>query len=255
MNNIPFEPQNPLEESLARACMDPAHRPQFYQDFLAAKILVIQDGPAPLEQGSTVLQPGQQLRIQSIEFQGKRCLPIFSSLPRLQAVIRTEMGYLELVARDFLTLTRGAAVMLNPGSPYGKEFTADEIARMLDGTLWQPRQAVTVQQATPVLFGQPARYPAELAAALRRLFGERAGVRRAWLALYDNPAGDEPPHLLVALEVDGDPAIIMGEAGLVASSVPVPDPPVDFTCLTGLGGMESYFKQVPPFYDADKPAA
>jgi len=43
-----------------------------------------------------------------------------------------------MAARDFLELTRGADVLLNPGSDYGKELLASEIESLLDGSIFGP---------------------------------------------------------------------------------------------------------------------
>ncbi|HZS48254.1 MAG TPA: enhanced serine sensitivity protein SseB C-terminal domain-containing protein [Blastocatellia bacterium] len=244
-----FEPQNDLEQSLMRAATDPAHRPQFYRDFLESDIFVIQAGPPDGESGPTTLESGYQLRIESVKFNGKDCLPIFSSLPRLQAVLKSEATYLALNAREFLKITSGADLVLNPGSPYGKEFTAAEIASLLDGSIWKPSQQYVAEENTQVMLGQPARYPEELVSALKRLFNNRYEVKRAWLAHYYNPKQAEKAHTLIAIETVRNFEQVASEAGIVANNVNVPDPPIDFVQITGKGGFEDYFlKSVEPFY-------
>jgi hypothetical protein len=129
-----FEPQNRLEESLVKAATQPESRPQFYRDFLESELYLLPHGEVP-EIKDGVLQTGSQVAFQAVEIEGKTWLPIFSSLPRLQAALDTERPYLRMAARTFLELTRGADILLNPGSDYGKQFLADEIARLLDGSI------------------------------------------------------------------------------------------------------------------------
>jgi len=244
-----FEPQNDLERSLLRAAADPAHRPQFYRDFAASRIFVINDGEPLAAEGETTLQEGRSLRLRTIELNGKLYLPIFSSLPRLQALLQEEARYIALNALEFLEITRGADLVLNPGSDYGKEFTAAEVESILDGSIGRPDETYVAQKDTQVLIGQPANYPTELVEALKRLFAARKDVKRAWLAHFCNPERDEKAHTLVALDVTGDWDEVAAAVGIVAQSTPLPDPPVDLMQITGRGGVEDYFKSVEPFYE------
>ena len=119
-----------------------------------------------------------------MERDGKTYLPVFTSLPRLQAVLPDKATYLRLNARELLKLTRGAALLLNPGSAYGKEITPAEAAGIADGSLWQPESSRVVARDTRVLLGAPARYPTALVTALARFFKTKKQVQRAWLAHF-----------------------------------------------------------------------
>ena len=52
----------------------------------------------------------------------------------MQDYVKQESKYLSINGRALLDLTRGAPVILNPASEYGKELHADEVRRLLDGT-------------------------------------------------------------------------------------------------------------------------
>jgi len=248
-----FDPINDLERSLVKAATDPAHRPQFYRDFVGADIFVVQRGPAPVAEEHRALSKGETLELITCEHEGKTVLPIFSSLPRLQVFIKKEACYLAMKASDFLQVTQGTTLMLNPGSDYGKEFTAKEVASILDGSLWKPSERWVVQKKTTVHIGQPASYPSELVTALSRYFQKTRQVKRAYLAHYFNPERDEKAHTLIAIEVSGDWDQVAAGAGIVANGVLVPDPPVDFTPITGEAGFKDYFRQgIKPFYEKKK---
>src|SRR5262245_36368905 len=122
-----FEPQNQFERILMKAASDPAQRPQFYKDLTGAELFFIQEGPLPEKNERIVLEEEQSLQIREIEQNGKRYIPVFSSLPRLQAVIESEVSFMALNALEFMKITRGAELILNPGSDYAKEFTREEI--------------------------------------------------------------------------------------------------------------------------------
>ena len=64
-----------------------------------------------------------------------------------------------------------------------------------------------------------------------------------------DPARDEKPHTLIAIETTGDFNEVSAEVGMVARRVKIPDPPLDVAAITGRGGFEDYFlKKSPPFY-------
>ena len=243
-----FTPENRLEECLVAATSDPAARPEFYRQLVAADILIIDEGAAPETHGQRTLETGHELKIRSIEVNGESYLPIFSSLARLQAVIQSEVTYLAMNALELMKVTRGARLLLNPGSDYGKEFLPEEIESIVDGSIWRPDASYTTEQDTQVLLGQPARYPEELVQVLKRVFEGNANVNGAWLAHFFNPASGEPAHTLVAIDADGDWEQVVSEAGIATNGVTVPDPPVDFIRLRG-SSLESYFSSVEPFYE------
>lgn len=222
-----FEPQNDLERSLMAATSDPAARPQFYRDLAASELFVIDDG-SDLEQ--------HQLRVRNVDWNGESYLPVFSSLPRLQAMIQEEVGYIALKAMDLMNITRGARLLLNPGSDYGKALLPEEIESILDGSIWQ--------QETPVLLAQPANFPTELVEVLRSVFARHPGARKAYLAHFSNPA----PHTLIAIDASEDWERIVTNVRIAAEGVEVPDPPIDFVRLAG-SGLESYFQSIEPFYE------
>ncbi|HUB26280.1 MAG TPA: enhanced serine sensitivity protein SseB C-terminal domain-containing protein, partial [Tepidisphaeraceae bacterium] len=113
-----------------------------------------------------------------------------------------------------------------------------------------PSKVFSPEKPTRVLLSQPKNYPTELVAALTRCFQSMRQVRRAYLAHCLFAAPSEKPHTLIGLEVSGDWHQVAASAGMVAQSVEVPHPPVDFMQMTGKSGVENYFKSVKPFYDA-----
>ncbi len=243
-----FEPQNNLERSLVKAAAEPAHRPQFYQDFLAAEIFVLPHGEMPkIENG--ILQSGTQLALQHMELEGKTYLPFFSSLVRLQATLQEEREYLRMGVRPFLAMTQGATLLLNlnPGSDYGKEFLPSEIAQLLDGSMFQSPQPYVVKQDTEILIGQPANYPDNLVASLRQLYAKLPKVRAAYLAQYHDPSRDESPGVLVALDVAGDYEKILADSGICVRGISPEYHHLDFVDLQ-TSSLKDYFLKTKPFY-------
>ncbi len=120
-----------------------------------------------------------------------RFLPVFSSLARMQDYVKQESKFLSINGRALLDLTRGAPVILNPASEYGKELTADQVQQLLDG----PRSE------TRLILGSNE-YPAALVALLTAMFANRPDVERAWMipaAFADRP---DEPRALIGVELD-----------------------------------------------------
>jgi hypothetical protein len=243
-----FEPVNSLEKSLMNAATNPSSRPQFYRDLLEADIFVIQYGKSNLNIQNEVLQEGTQLKIQHIERDGIAWLPIFSSLQRLQQSLRSEANYLQFKARDFFEITRGAHVILNPGFDYGKEFVPQEIAGMLDGSIFKPTQTYVTPKDTKVLIGQPAKYPHELVKVLSEYFARNKSVNRAYLVLFHNPESGEKPHLLIGIDASGDWEKVFGDAGMIGSEVMGKEEPIDFIRLDQPGFSQRIINSTKPFY-------
>lgn len=243
-----FEPINDLEKSLINAATNPAARPQFYRDILESDIYLINHSDDQTNIKNNVLQAGTQLNIQSFERDGQVWLPIFTSLQRLEEYIRSNANYLQMRGRDFFEITRGAYVMLNPTFSYGKEFFPDEISQMLDGSIFQPTKTYTAQKDTQVLIGQPAVYPTELIKALASYFAKNPLVNKAYLALMSNPT-EEKPHLLVAIDGNGDWQKIVGDAGVIASQAIEKGEVIDFMRLNNNSLSKTVMRQSKPFYE------
>jgi len=152
-------------------------------------------------------------------------------------------------AKALLQLTRGGHLVLNPGQTYGKEFVPDEIAHLVDGTLFTPQETYTTRHDVQVLIGQPALYPQELVDALRRVFVTLPSVKKAYLAQYVNPERDPDPGLIICVETDGRLPwqTVVADAGMVANSVLQMHKFVDFMPYTATG-FTAYFDKQQPFY-------
>ena len=239
----PFEPINLLEMALKDATDDPAFRPRFYGELLDSKVLIVPAGEKPRIVNGVVLK-NTKIAIANIEFGGRSCIPFFTSEARLPP--GTE--YLALDARALFQMTRGAYLVMNPGAAYGKEFFPDEVSRLLDGSVFEPRERYVAQKPMQVMIGQPSEYPKELVAALSRLYGSIAEVKRAWVAFYQNPERDKEGGLLIGVDVESrDMDRISGQSGIVIEGVPKKQKYVDLVRYDG-SGVSGYFSNQKPFY-------
>ena len=129
-----FVPENSLEEALLRADRNPMSKREFHRLLLGSDLIVIGriEGRGPSPAGAPLL-PGEKLQIASAQYEGRRVIPIFSSMTRLSAHLegRTE-GYVLLNGRALFEMTRGATLLLNIGSDLGWELAPEEVFGLLD---------------------------------------------------------------------------------------------------------------------------
>ena len=256
MNQPDFKPVNRLEEVLVTACTEPSARPEFYRLLLESELFLLTPD-APQQEGHRVLEAKTNVSFVHLQNNNGPFLPIFTSQQRLQEAVNQTgqvYGFLGLRGKDLFPLLaqRPPAAILNPGVAYGKEFTPDEIERLADGSIVRNESRV-VQKATQVMLGQPAKYPAEIVAALKKLFAQHSSVQAAYLGWIHDPSSEEPPHLIIGIECDGDMQNISKEAGITAQGLLGQNEFVDFVQVGGgKGSLDSYFKkQTKPFYQAE----
>jgi hypothetical protein len=243
--------ENDLEQALRRAASEPAHRPEFYRLLLDSTIFVLGTSGQHYE-GTVTLKAAEKVEIKSwLRADGSSVIPFFSSLAALQRAIESDERYIALPARTFFAITRGAELVLNPRSDFGKEFTPAEIEALLsEGVNRSPKQMV-MEKDSKVLLGQPKDYPIDLVASLSTLFTKHSNVKAAYLALMLDPSVAEKPNLIVGIEADGDYEKVMREAGTVAGDTAPNAEPVDLIrVVRGESGLGEYFiKEVKPFYE------
>src|SRR5471032_1219800 len=113
-------------------------------------------------------------------------------------------------------MTRGAPVILNPASEYGKELSAVEVAQLLDGPKPDGEPRTIIGEAD---------YPVALVEALGSLFGSRTDIAAAWMIQVTFADRAKEPHPLVGIEMDtksgGDwPSLIRSIEAAAEASVP-----------------------------------
>jgi hypothetical protein len=190
-----FIPENELEQALVEAVKAPAAAPDFYRLLLESNLLVL--GTAEGQEGAIdqfSLAAGSRLNLVTGLKDGHQYLPVFSSLTRMQEYVKQESRYLSIKGRDLLDLTRGAPVILNPASEYGKELTAEQIGQLLN-----PGQSFSGARRS--IIGE-VDYPMPLVNALTRLFSTRPEVEGAWMIQVTFADRAQEPHPLIGIETD-----------------------------------------------------
>jgi len=248
---------NILEIALELAASEPAHRPEFYRLLLESTIFILgssgqlTDGD---DEGLVTLKANTPIEVVNwIRPDGSSVIPFFSSLRALQRAITSDEKYLALPARTFFEITRGAELILNPRSEFGKEFTSTEVEALLTEGVNKLATPMVAEKATEVLLGQPANYPTAMVASLTTLLGKHRNVRAAYLALMHDTSRDEKPHLMVGIECDDEFENVVREAGTVAADTAPAGEPVDLIrVIRGESGIAQYFlEKVKPFYERE----
>lgn len=243
-----FSNENIVEMSLRKASTEPAYRAEFYKNLLTEKLIVLTDKMQHPE-GIKILEENSNANIITF-LDGK--IPVFTSTSKIfdKGFIKEQVPFLEMKGKHLFNLATGATFILNPYSDYGKELLPNEIESLLKGTiLTDNHKQITIQQDTHVQIGQPANYPTEIVNSLKALFAGRPSVKAAYLGWIYNPSSSEPPHLIFALDIEGEKQSITNEAGYTAQNLSNPNDIIDFIQIDDIGGLCDYFtKQTIPFY-------
>jgi hypothetical protein len=246
MSNDWGAPQNELESSLMSAATDAAARPMFYKVLANAKVLIVPVGEMPTIVDDVVREPGK-LQLAKVAIQGQLHIPLFSSEARLPQDTR----YLGLAAADLFKMTQGEHLVLNPGAEYGKVLMPGEIARILDGSIFNPTETFTVKEPTKAMIGQPKDYPTEFVAALKRYFATEPLVEKAFLAQHLIVGVHNEPALLVSiLAPEEEFSRIAGAVGVIAQSTKKAQKAVDIVQFDDR--TTSYFANQEPIYSRKK---
>ncbi len=243
-----FFNESDLERSLRKAATEPAYRVEFYKKLLTEKLVVL-TSKTSIPAGEHTLKEDTNVDIATLE-DGR--IPVFTSTSKIfdKGIIKEQVSFLEMKGEDLFKLATGATFILNPYSDYGKELLPDEIKSLLNDTiLTDQHKQITVQEDTQVQIGQPANYPTDIVNSLKKLFIERPAVKAAYLGWIYNPTAGEPPHLIFALDIEGEKQTITNEAGFTAQQLSKPADIIDFIQIDTNDGLSDYFlNQTTAFY-------
>jgi len=240
---MPFISENELERALVKAAKNPAGAADFYRQLLEANLLVMGtvEGQEDATEKFTLAPGGRVNLVTGVREGGGTFLPVFSSLLRMQEYAKKECKFLQVNGRALFDLTRGAPVILNPASEYGKELTPQQISHLLNPSAEQ-------SQVLPVI-GQ-GECPPILIETLTRVFTSRPDIEAAW-GIQFHPPGQEQPHPVVGVETAGDWPSLMQAVQAAAETL---DQAFDIQRIDRANpvGLASTLLQVPPFYQRRK---
>jgi len=222
-----FEPENELERAMLLAASRESARPHFYRLLLDSELVVLGEF-------------GERMGIETVENNGQKFHPVFTSMRRSQAFAPPAMPRFALPGQILFESTRGASFVINPGSELVKTLTPEEIT-------W----CLSLPRPTGNLFlSQPEVHPKRLLKALSVLFTSRSRIRAAHLAYVVHEGVDRTPHPIIGLVADGDVPRLADEIFRAAAEA-LPGETIDVVWLnpdSPLNELQKHLLTVTPFY-------
>jgi hypothetical protein len=135
-----FEPQNNLEALMQAAVKDSGAVPAFYQALLETEIYILTP-EAKLPPGRRrSLKFQEKINVATVEFQGMKWHPAFTSKNRISDYIKEPETCLGAVARNLFELLPNSNFWLNPLSECQKPLPASEVALLTSGKIFEVLQ-------------------------------------------------------------------------------------------------------------------
>ena len=132
-----FEPQNDLEALMQAAVKDARRIPAFYKTLLETEIYILTP-EAPMKSGQRrSIKFREKLNIATVEFQGLRWHPAFTSKSRISDYIKEPEVCLGAVAKNLFEMLPGSNFWLNPLSDCQKPMPASEVALLMSGEIFE----------------------------------------------------------------------------------------------------------------------
>jgi len=132
-----FEPENSLEALMQAAGRDPEVVPAFYQALLETEIYVLTPEARMKPGRRRSLKFQEEINIATVEFQGLRWHPAFTSKKRISDYVKEPETCLGAAARNLFELLPDSNFWLNPLSECQKPLPAAEIALLMNGKIFE----------------------------------------------------------------------------------------------------------------------
>lgn len=137
-----FEPVNDLEALMQAAVKDPHRIPAFYKTLLETEIYILTP-ETPMKPGKRrSVKFNEKLNIATVEFQGMRWHPAFTSKGRISDYVKEPEVCLGAVAKNLFKMLPGSNFWLNPLSECQKPLPASEVELLLNGKIFEVIKAV-----------------------------------------------------------------------------------------------------------------
>jgi hypothetical protein len=137
-----FEPENGLEALMQAAGKDPDIAPAFYRALLEAEIYILAP-EAPIKPGRRrSLKAQEEINVATVEFQGMRWHPAFTSKKRISDYVKEPETCLGAAARNLFEILPNSNFWLNPLSECQKPLPASEIALLMNGKIFETLKKV-----------------------------------------------------------------------------------------------------------------
>jgi hypothetical protein len=131
-----FKPVNRLEKLMQAAAGDPKKARDFYRALVDSELYILTPDATVAPGEDRSLKPNESINVATVEFQGRRWHPAFTSKERISEYIKEPEACLGAKARDLFGLLPASHFWLNPKSECQKPLPAEEIALILSGKIY-----------------------------------------------------------------------------------------------------------------------
>lgn len=181
-----------LAQIIEQAGSNPEYRAVFYNRFLKDYIYI-------LVQKDSTTEDSENPPIIAFE---NNCIPVFTDPDRIYdgSAIHQEMDYMKVRGHAFLEMTLGATIIVNPFSKVYKELVVEEIADMLNGSIFNTASSPVLRGQMNVQIGKPDNNPTTLLNELKSAFYQNEHITAAYIGWTFNEILDKEPHYIFAIE-------------------------------------------------------
>lgn len=138
-----FKPQNDLEALMQAAATDPEAIPAFYRMLLETELYILTPEAEIAPGRRRSLKHKEKINVATVEFQGLRWHPAFTSKSRISDYLKEPEACLGAVARNLFEMLPDSNFWLNPLSECQKPLTAAEIALLRSGKIYEALKSAT----------------------------------------------------------------------------------------------------------------
>jgi hypothetical protein len=203
-------PSNPLEQALFNSASDNTLLPTFYDLLMKSNVFILGDIIGKKE-GTFNINEDQEFDIQHWENEDDNSpvIPFFTSMQMLQQAIPEDSPYIEIPTSNFMEMTLGVSLVLNPNTDYGVELDFADVSSLLDVN----PEALLQEQDTEnpddledgeMFLGILDNRPVELCKAMTAVFSNYPEIETAYIAAIHIPSESKEAHLLIGIEGNGD---------------------------------------------------
>ena len=191
--------QSPLEYLLRRGLEQPSARPEFYRRLLVEMVHVITLDPN-FSNGITTVRRGEKLNLYTFS---NGSIPVFTSIERIydRGIVKQKVNHIQIRGEQLFKSELGLSFSLNPYSDIGKDFSKEEVVKILDGSLVAQLEAeLGGDSSVLVQISRPSKVPFELVNEISRVCHKMPNVKYVHIGWWFDPLSNVEPRYIIAVD-------------------------------------------------------
>ena len=239
--------ENNLEAAMQRDSQGRGSRSDVFRAFREADLLIpIPDSPHQRVQGEVVvLRPGDNVALPVMVDNGRRYVPVFSSMTQMYRFVPRGTPYSVIKGSNLAAVWSDEDwMLLNPRGDIGTELSPRDVKSIVAAVQARP---IDYSPETTVAVGEPQTTPAGLLDAIAAYARSIPKVRAAYRAILKAPG--EVPQLVIGFEADGEDDAVLHGAGEIIARGPYGPVSLGFINRSSSSVLDRYmFAQSRPFF-------